>query len=361
MLIGIDASRAVGAAPTGTETYSRELIRALLALDRENSYRLYTRGQSERACFGAGLNFEIRAMPFPRTWTHTRLTFEMLTRQPDVLWVPAHVLPFVHPRRSIVTVHDLGQIFFPEAYPILTRWYHDISVRWNARTASYLFADSQSTKDDLEKILRVAPEKISVVYPAYDAMLYQPVLDADLIEETKTRFRIDGDYILTIGTVHPRKNYARLIDAMKQFKDLKLVIIGKRGWLYKSILTQAQSLNLSISFLDYVPASDLPALISGARLFVFPSLYEGFGLPILEAQACGVPVVCSNSSSLPEAAGYAAIFFDPLSVDSMADAIQRGMSDEGLRTEMISRGFENIHRFSWQTSARQVLDVLTRV
>jgi alpha-1,3-rhamnosyl/mannosyltransferase len=147
---------------------------------------------------------------------------------------------------------------------------------------------------------------------------------------------------------------------MKSLRDWKLVIVGKRGWLYDSILKQANSLDIPVSFLDYVPASDLPALVSGARLFVFPSLHEGFGLPILEAQACGVPVVCSRSSSLPEAAGEAAILFDPLDVDAMADAIRRGLSDEGWRAEMISRGFENVKRFSWERSARQVYDVLMR-
>jgi hypothetical protein len=165
VLIGIDASRAVDPAPTGTETYSRELIRALLALDRENAYRLYTRGRVEQACFGEGSNFEIRPMPFLRSWTHTRLSWEMATRPPDILWVPAHVLPIIHPSRSIVTVHDLGQIFFPQAYPPATRWYHNVTAQWNARAASHILADSQATKNDLLKFLQIANTKISVVYP----------------------------------------------------------------------------------------------------------------------------------------------------------------------------------------------------
>ncbi len=367
MLIGIDASRATDPAPTGTETYSRELIRALLAFDSANIYRLYTREPVQRACFGAGANFDIRAMPFPRLWTHTRLSFEMLTRPPDILWVPAHVLPPVHPRRSVVTVHDLGQIFFPQAYSAFTRWYHNVSVRWNAQVAAHILADSKATKDDLVKFLGITPEKISVVYPAYDVKLYQPMSDRELIQRTKARLHIDGDYIVAIGTIHPRKNYARLIQAIQRLREteklkaLRLVIVGKRGWLYDSIQKQTQSLNLTVSFLDYVPSVDLPALLSGARLFVFPSLHEGFGLPILEAQACGVPVACSNSSSLPEAAGDGAVFFDPLSVDAMADAIQRGLNDDRLRAEMVSRGLENVKRFSWEKSARQVHGILARL
>ncbi len=397
MLVGIDASRAVDPAPTGTETYSRELIRALLALDRENHYRLYTRKDLSREFFCAApviastfvslsvnsaeqspsykefassqqsllamtqANFEIRAMPFPRAWTHVRLSIEMLKQSPDILWVPAHVLPLVHPHRSIVTIHDLGQLFFPEAYPLGTRWYHNVSARWNAHAAAHVFADSESTKDDVVRFLGIASEKISVVHPAYDASLFQPLRDQDKVEKIKARFRLVGDYILTIGTIHPRKNYARLFNAIERLKDLKLVVVGKRGWLYREILDSMKNLESRVQFLDYVPASDLAALVSGARLFVFPSLHEGFGLPILEAQACGVPVVCSKSSSLFEAAGDGALFFDPLSVDAMADAIQRGWTDQGLRAELISRGFENVKRFSWEKSARQVYDVLTRV
>ncbi|MBI3742620.1 MAG: glycosyltransferase, partial [Chloroflexi bacterium] len=205
-LIGIDASRAISPTPTGTETYSRELIRALLRIDRENKYRLYARApvasdyfdpviasatfaslsvnhvvseanpsakQSPHSNFEiassqksllamTSANYELRPIPFPRAWTHARLSYEMLTRAPDVLWVPAHVLPLIHPRKSIVTIHDLGQFYFPDAYPPATRAYHFWSTRWNARAASHIFADSRATKNDLILFCNVAPEKISV-------------------------------------------------------------------------------------------------------------------------------------------------------------------------------------------------------
>lgn len=361
MIIGIDASRATGNTPTGTETYSRELIRALIALDRKNRFRLYTRENIARDFFGAADNSEIYAMPFPRVWTHARLSCEMLMHPPDVLWVPAHVLPLIHPRRSFVTVHDLGQVYFPGAHSPLQRAYHHWSVWWSARAASYILADSEATRDDLSRLFRVAPKKIRVVYPAYDKQLYQPIRDAAVIERIKAKYRIGEDYILTIGTIHPRKNYARLIEAFErlEIRDLRLVIVGKRGWLYNSIFARMQSPNLQslMSFLDYVPASDLPALICGARVFVFPSLHEGFGLPVLEAQACGTPVACSMTSSLPEAAGDAALFFDPLDVDAIGSAVQRALTDDALRAKLIARGFDNIKRFSWEVSARQVLHV----
>ena len=287
-----------------------------------------------------------------------------------MLWVPAHVLPLIHPRRTIVTVHDLGQMHFPKAHPLAQRLYHDWSTRWNVRAASHILADSEATRDDLVRFCRIAPEKISVVYPAYDAQLYRPVRDAARIAETHARLRIGKDYILAIGTIHPRKNYTRLIEAFgrlgigpfgsTQGEDLRLVIVGKRGWLYDSIFARVQELNLQsrISFLDYVPAVDMPALLNGARLLAFPSLHEGFGLPVLEAHACGTPVVCSLTSSLPEAAGDAALFVDPLDVDAIAGAMQRLLTDGALREKLIARGFDNLKRFSWEASARRVLDVI---
>lgn len=379
MLIGIDASRAVSDAPTGTETYSREMIRALLRIDSENQYRLYTRDTNpDFQPFGLAqarlpnsknklpfANYQLRNIPFPRLWTHTRLSLEMLTHAPDLLWVPAHVLPLAHPHRSIVTIHDLGNLYFPEAYTGMQRVYHRWSQEWNARVASHIFADSQATKDDLEKFFRIAPEEISVVYPAYDAGSYRPMRDLAAIDKVKAKLRVGKDYVLAVGTIHPRKNYARLAEVMKRLRDkeidINLVIVGKKGWLYESIMKSTESLNLPFSFLEYVPSEDMPSLISGAKLFVFPSLHEGFGLPILEAQACGVPVACSNSASLPEVAGDGAIFFDPLDVDAMAYAIERGLTDDALRASLIANGFENVKRFGWEKSARVALDVMNRI
>jgi glycosyltransferase involved in cell wall biosynthesis len=283
----------------------------------------------------------------------------MLTRAPDVLWVPAHVLPLIHPRRSFVTIHDTGQVHFPDAHPPLQRAYHNWAVWWSTRHAARVFADSESTRDDLIRFFRVPPEKILVVYPAYDAQLYQPIRNPARIESVKARYCLSGDYVLTIGTIQPRKNYARLIEALGKLPvaNCDLVIVGKRGWLHKTIFESVARLGLQtrVHFLDYVPASDLPALVSGARVFVFPSLHEGFGLPILEAQACGTPVVCSMTSSLPEAAGDAALFFDPLDVDAIAGALARTLTDDALRAKLIARGFENVKRFSWEVSARQIL------
>jgi glycosyltransferase involved in cell wall biosynthesis len=364
LIVGIDASRAVSHAPTGTETYSRELIRALLALDRSNAYRLYTREPVPREFFYSS-DAEIRKIALPRLWTHLGLSLEMLIRKPDWLFIPAHVLPLVHPRRSIVTVHDLGQIFFPAAYPARQRMYHTAMAHWNVRAASHILVDSEATRDDLVKYYRVASSKITVVYPAYDVNLFCPANGSMGAQAITTRLRVGIDYILAIGTIHPRKNYARLIEAFGRLtnRDLKLIIVGKRGWLYDSIFARIRELDLEgrVQFLDYVPIGEMPALIRGARLLAFPSLHEGFGLPILEAQGCGTPVVCSMTSSMPEVAGDAALFVDPLDVEAIAGAMERALNDSVLCGKLIAHGFENVKRFSWKQSAEQVLRILNKV
>ncbi len=369
MLIGIDASRAVSESPTGTEVYSRELIRAWLAIDRRNSYRLYTRAPVERDFFaptegesaGGPDRFAVRSIPFPRLWTHARLSVEMLAQPPDLLFVPAHVLPLVHPRRSVVTVHDLGHLRFPEAHPPRQRAYHTWATRWNARAARHLFADSEATCEDLVQLCGVPRDKVSVIYPAYDAARFRPISDQGRLAEVRSRLGIGADYILAVGTLHPRKNYVRLVQAVATLANpgLELVVVGKRGWLYQGIFDQVRALGLKsrIRFLDYVPAGDLPALFCGARVFVFPSLHEGFGLPILEAQACRTPVVCSMTSSLPEAAGDGALFVDPCDVDAIAAAVDRLLRDDALRDKLVANGQRNLARFSWDASARKALAI----
>ncbi|MBE9471462.1 MAG: glycosyltransferase family 4 protein, partial [Chloroflexi bacterium] len=239
MLIGIDASRAVSARPTGTEIYSQRLIEALLALDSPHRFRLYLRSTPPAGAFPGA---DLRVIPFPRLWTHLRLSWEMTRRPPDALFVPSHVLPLAHPRASLVTVHDLGYLHFPETHPWQQRLYLDLSTRWNARTAAHLLADSQATKADLVTRYNTPPEKITVVYPGRDETL-APVRNPATIEAVKARYGITGDYFLYLGTLQPRKNLSRLITAFATLEPgTVLVLAGKRGWLYKDLLAQVRRL-----------------------------------------------------------------------------------------------------------------------
>ena len=357
MLIGIDASRAVAACPTGTEVYSRRLIQALLTLESPHRFRLYLRSTSPANTFPGA---ELRVIPFPRLWTHLRLSWEMAHRPPDVLFVPAHVLPLIHPRVSLATVHDLGYLYFPEAHPWRQRLYLDLSTRWNARIAAHLLADSEATKADIVAHYGTPPEKITVAYPGRDETL-APVRDPASIEAVKARYGIAGDYFLYLGTLQPRKNLARLIAAFAALPpETVLVLAGKRGWLYEDLFAQVGRLSLEghVLFPGYVPDEDKAALLSGAVAFVFPSLYEGFGLPVLEAQACGCPVITSTTSSPPEVAGDAALLVNPSDTEAITAAMQRIASDSGLRKTLIERGFVNVRRFSWAACARSVLSII---
>ncbi len=372
MLIGIDASRATTARRTGTETYALRLIQALLRLDAGHRYRLYTNARPPAGLLwppGAALaGAEVRAIPFPRLWTHLRLSAEMLAQPPDVLFVPAHVIPVVHPRRSVVTVHDLGYLRYPEAHRRRDRLYLDWSTRWSARQAAAVLADSAATKADLVAAYRIAADKVHVVYLGRDEGLTR-ISDPGALAETRARHGLAQRYLLYVGTLQPRKNLARVLDAFAaiasrpELADVQLVLAGKRGWLYDALFAQAARLNLGdrVRFPGYVPDADLPALLSGAQAFVFPSLYEGFGIPVLEAGACGVPVITSNTSSLPEVAGDAAILVDPHDVDAIAQAMYRLVTDDALRAELARRGQENVKRFSWEKCARETLAVLEQV
>jgi glycosyltransferase involved in cell wall biosynthesis len=374
MLIGIDASRTTVARRTGTENYALRLTRELLALGHDRAeyrFRLYFNHAPSPGLVDG--HAERRVIPFPRLWTHLRLSWEMATRPPDLLFVPAHVLPLIHPRRSVVTVHDLGYLYYPEAHTRFQNAYLRWSTRYNARAAARVLADSQATRDDLARHYHIPAGKIVVVYPGRDEGL-APVTDPAALSTVRTRYGLAGRYLLHVGTLQPRKNLIRLLHAFASLfasgieppsSDLRLVITGKKGWLYDDLLAEIQKLDLAakgrVVLTGYVPDDDLPALLSGALAFVFPSLYEGFGFPVVEAMSCGAPVVCSNASSLPEVAGDAALLVDPTDVASLAAALARVAADEGLRNDLRERGFRQASRFSWRQCAQQVLEVLEEV
>jgi glycosyltransferase involved in cell wall biosynthesis len=394
MLIGIDASRATLPQPTGTEHYSWRLIHALVALCQgpraEHHFRLYTREAPPPGSLPTGSGVESVIIPFPRLWTHIRLSAEMLLRRPDVLYVPAHVLPLIHPRRSVVTIHDLGYLFYPDAHQPAERVYLERSTRWNARVATRVITISAATRDDLISAYGVDPARVIVVYPGVNEEVRR-VDDPAQIAAVRARYRLPERYLLYVGTLQPRKNLIRLVRAyadllrdqprsgtMSQYasqsvsetvsepasrslpQSVSLVLAGKRGWLYDTLFAEVSNLGLEqhVHFTGYVEQADLAALISGADAFVYPSLYEGFGFPILEAMACGVPVVCARSSCLPEVGGDACLLVDPHDEADLARALTRVLSDAQLRAELIERGYRRTAGFTWERCARETLAVL---
>jgi glycosyltransferase involved in cell wall biosynthesis len=362
MLIGIDGSRATVADPTGTENYSARLIKALLKLNTDHQIRLYF-NRPPAAELGLETS-EHRVMPFPRLWTHLRLSWEMKQNPPDVLFVPSHVLPIVHPYRSVVTVHDLGFYYHPEAHTLGQNLYLRWSTRFNARQAVRIVADSEFTRNDLAESYGIAKEKMVVVYPGRDESL-SPVADQEVLDELRARYSLPQSYLLYVGTLHPRKNLVRLVQAFRLAADrlapdLCLVLSGRKGWMYDDIYAEVERQGLAnrVRFTGYVAQADMAALLSAAKAFVFPSLHEGFGFPVLEAMACGTPVLTSDRASLPEVAGNAALYVDPLDIEAMGAALVRVVSDQNLRLELVERGFDQIHRFSWRRCAEATLEVL---
>jgi glycosyltransferase involved in cell wall biosynthesis len=377
MLIGVDASRMARARRTGTEAYSLHLIRALVETGCDHQFRLYTpaplspdlgdevapivpsEGQVDPCC-------EVRVIPFPRLWTHIRLAWEVSRHLPDVLFVPAHVMPLVCPVPSVVTVHDLGYLHYPEAHRLFDRWYLRWTTRRHARQAACVIADSQATRADLIHHCQADPDRIVVVYPGRDQSLGR--VDApEAISDVKKRYGIGGDYLLYLGTLQPRKNLVRLVEAFARLQlptaGLRLVLAGKKGWLYDDLFARVEALGLEdrVLFAGYVADEDKASLLSGALALVYPSLYEGFGLPVLEAMSCGTPVLTSNVSSLPEVAGHAALLVDPLDVGAIAEGMSCLIADGDLRYTLVEEGYEQIQKFSWAKAAREILQVLESV
>jgi glycosyltransferase involved in cell wall biosynthesis len=361
LTIGIDASRTLSAQRTGTEQYSVALIRALMAQETPHRWRLYAPGPPPADLLPLPPRWEWRTMPFPRLWTHLRLSWEMVRHRPDVLFVPAHVVPIIHPQATVVTVHDLGYLHFPEAHPALSRRYLDLSTRWSVRAARRVIAVSAATRDDLVAMLSLPASKISIVHHGVRPVVCvsEPDMRASL-----ERLGMMQPYVLFVGTVQPRKNLQRLIRAFAQVIAAglphRLVIVGRMGWLTESIRAEVASLGPEdrVHFAGYVPDSDLPALYRGADAFAFPSLYEGFGMPVLEALAHGVPVVASNTTSLPEIVGDAGLLVDPLDEAAIGAALVRVLADAPLRARLAVAGPERAAHFSWERCARETLAVL---
>ncbi len=355
MRLAIDASRTTSARVTGTERYALEMIRALLQLDLPFAVTLYFRDTPSQDLFAQRPELTTRVIPFARAWTHGRFAAELMRERFDLVWVPAHTLPFAFRGRAAVTIHDLGYKYFPEAHPPRQRAYLDVTTRYSAGRARVVLADSQATADDLSKFYKTPPDKIRVVYPGVNV----PVV-GDLAM-ARTKYNLPERYFLFLGTLQPRKNIARLVQAFSLFQrehpasGMALVLAGAQGWLFDPAWVAGVK---DVIITGYVDDADKGAIYNGATALVFPSLYEGFGFPLLEAMGCGTPVICSNTSSLPELAGDAALLVNPLETEMIAEAMRRVYEDRALREAMIAKGHQRVQQFTWELAAKSALDAL---
>ncbi len=374
--IGFDATAAVRQGG-GIGRYTRELLRALAAADSASDYRLFFASRSVvHPLPSLPSNFRVTHLPVDdiwlvRVWQRARLPLPVnwLTGPIDLFHSPDFTLPPVgRGTRTLLTVHDLSFIRDPEsATPVLRNYLNAVVPRSVAR-ADHILADSQATRDDLAELYRTPTEKISVLYSGVHES-FQPVTDPAALAAVRERYRLgDAPFVLAVGTLQPRKNYARLIQAFGRLPHspttrYHLVIAGGKGWLYDAIFAEVDQLGLRerVIFPGFVADADLPALYSAARVLAYPSIYEGFGLPMLEAMACGTPVVTSTAACLPEVAGDAALLVPPTDVDALAAALDRALTDKALRTDLIAKGLARARQFTWDKSARQLLDIYGRL
>jgi glycosyltransferase involved in cell wall biosynthesis len=358
MTIGIEAERANHPQKTGVEHYAKQLILNLAEIDKTNTYKLYLRSQPEAWFFKLPKNFSVKVMPFPIFWTQFRLSWEMLFNPVDALFIPASALPLIHPKKSFVTIHDIAWKFYPQAFTPFMRWFLDWSTAFACRHAYRIIAVSESTKKDLVKFYSIKPDKISVVHHGYG----QRLKINDL--RFKSQQSIPEKYILFLSTLQPRKNLEGLIEAFKLLKKEdpqlphKLVVVGKPGWKFESILTKINENKDSVLYLNHVTDAEKWQILKGADALVVPSFYEGFGMQVLEAFEAVVPVAASRTSSLPEVAGDAAIYFDPKNLLEIKTALRTILSDRGLADNLRQKGTERLKNFSWQKCAFETLNLL---
>ncbi|MAS36801.1 MAG: glycosyl transferase family 1 [Anaerolineaceae bacterium] len=355
MRIAIDASRTTVARVTGTEHYSRELIRALIEQNTNHEFHLYFRDQPSAHLFPASPHVQQHVIPFPRLWTHVRFALALQQLQPDVVFVPAHTLPFLFSGRAAATVHDLGFRYFPEAHRPLDRFYLNLTTAYSVQRAAVVLADSQATAQDLVDIFGVEPRKIQVVYPGVDPL---PVGD---IAALRDKYALPERYFLFLGTLQPRKNIAVIVQAYQRWRsanpddNAQLVLAGGKGWLYDDAWAEGLP---GVHLPGYIDDADKGALYAGALALLFPSLYEGFGFPVLEAMHCGTPVITSSTSSLPELAGDAALLVDPLDVDAVVNKMTRLSANDEMRDLLREKGHVQVQRFTWARAAEQTLKAL---
>lgn len=430
MMIGIDASRANRPHKSGTEWYAFYLIKALAKIDSRNQYILYTDkpltydlldlcelpeeaaperkpitvnkdGYQAIRCPHNNFRAKVLGWPFDFFWTQGRLSLEMLFHRPDVLFIPSHTLPLIHPKRSVVTIHDVGferdkrlylerkmgpagkkwrpaidwlvRIFTGGRYGANTTDYNSWSTIFALKNARGIITVSDFSKTEileLYKNTRGVPrdliKKIAAIHNGYNDCLFKKITDREKTAAILKKYNITAPYVFYVGRLERKKNTPNLVEAFAIFltknKNLphRLVLAGAASFGYDEVkyMTQEYDLEDRVIKPGWVAEADLPYLFSAADVFIFPSLYEGFGIPLLEAMACEVPIAASDRAAIPEVVGEAAEKFDPLDANSVARALENVIGDRRRREELVQKGRERVKAFSWEKCAAETLKVI---
>jgi glycosyltransferase involved in cell wall biosynthesis len=364
MRIGIDAT-ALPPQPVGAANYIVNLTQALLSVDPTNDYVIFVKPLHAALFAEQGRSQAIRVPLATRilriAWEQAALPWLAQQHKLDVLHSPHYTMPFAARCATVVTFHDLTFFLYPEMHLLYKRLFFRAMIPWSARRANALIAISQSTRADILRQLKPILEKVFTVLYGI-APCFHPVENSQALEICR-RYNLSKPFILYVGNLEPRKNLPILVRAFAQVVQgglpHSLVLAGSRGWKDTEVFSTIQALDLTsrVCFPGYVPQQELPALYSAADLFVYPSLYEGFGLPVLEAMACGVPVITSSVSSMPEITGDAGILVNPRDVDGLAEQMRRILTDRARRDRLAYAGMERAKSFSWERAARETLSV----
>lgn len=422
MLIGIDASRANRKFKSGTEWYSYYLIKELAKIDSKNQYILYSdkpleaglidltdennsynpikinnRGWQEIKSGSGNFRAKILKWPFQFLWTQARLSYEMIAHPIDILFIPAHALPVVHPKKSIVTIHDIGfercgklynsdkigpeSGFVSKALNFFAGFftfgkfhsniidYHSWSSKFSISRAAAIIAVSEFTKKEIVDFYKVAEKKIKVVNHGLDGKIYRRIGGEEKIKQILNKYDIETPYIFYAGRLEKKKNTARLVEAFaimkKKNKNIKhkLVLAGNAGFGFDEVKYVINEFDIEedVIITGWIPESDMPYIYNGADMFVFPSIYEGFGIPLLEAMSCGTPIAASNAASIPEVVHDAALLFNPEDKDDMAEKMAKILLDKQFAEKLADKGFSEVKKFSLEKCAKETLELIEKM
>lgn len=345
----------------GSNQYAFELMKALHQLDQKNQYTVYLPTPPLPDLPPARDGWHYKVVGPRKLWNFLALPLALMrqTPKPDVVFNPSHYAPLLFPAPLVISIMDLGYLRFPQHFTKSIYWKLKLWTALSIRRAAQILTISQATKNDIIKYYKIDSNKITVGYPGYDEKLFKWPISQLKIEKIKEKYRIVGNYLLFLSTLKPSKNIEGLLTAFKKIPKIKLVITGKRGWLFEKIFQKVKELGLEprVVFTDFIEEKDVPVLMAGAKVFVLPSFWEGFGIPVIEAMAVGTPLVVAKAGSLPEIVGEAGIVVNPYQPESIANGIEKAFIQ---REELIKKGLKQVKRFNWLNCAQKTLEVLEK-
>lgn len=373
MIIGIDGNEANIEKRVGVNEYAFQIIKNLQKLSgiEENDLKLivYLQKSPVGDMPDESPNFKYKVIPGRGLWILTKLMpYLFFTKEkPEIIFTPSHYVPPFATMPRVCSIMDLGYLKFSGQFKKFDFWQLKVWSAISISVSKAIIAISNSTKEDIVRHYPTSKGKIYVTPLAYDNSRFNDAVPQIDVRHIKNKYSIVSDYVVYMGTLKPSKNIEGLIEAfshLSDFPDLKLVIAGKKGWMYESIFAKVKNLELEdrVIFTDFVPEEDKPALIAGAKVFVLSSFWEGFGLDVLNAMACGVPVVVSDAGSLPEVAGEAGVYVDPKNPESIAEGLRKVLTaTKSQYNSMRQKGIEQARKFSWEKTAAQTLEILKNV